>query len=401
MVVFVLNKHGKPLMPCTPCKAKKLLRNKRARVVRKTPFTIKLLGWSSGYVQKVIVGMDTGSKKVGVAAISNNKVLYQSEIALREDIVRKMKQRASYRRTRRVRKLRYRAPRFSNRGKKGFLAPSMLSKINSHLKEKKFVESILPVSEWILETANFDIHKITSPTVKGKGYCKGVLKDYYNVKQYILHRDNYKCQKCKKSNLKLHVHHIVFRSKGGTNEPSNLICLCDGCHDKLHKGMFTIKGSKSKTKYATEMNILRSQLKNRFGNFKETFGYITKYTREQILKLEKSHINDAISIACSNKEIICSNTSLFKKSVSKGDYKQTNGIRSEKRIPTGKLFGFRKFDKVKYNNNVYFIKGRMSSGYAVLCDIFSKKQAFKPTPKFNKMIRVNARKSIQLMEVII
>ena len=168
--------------------------------------------------------------------------------------------------------------------------------------------------------------------------------------------------------------------------------------------MFTIKGSKSKTKYATEMNILISQLKKRFGDFKETFGYITKYTREQILKLEKSHINDAISIACSEQKVIYLNTSLFKKSINKGDYKQTNGIRSEKRIPTGKLFGFRKFDKVKYNNNVYFIKGRMSSGYAVLCDIFSKKQAFKPTPKFNKMIRVNARKSIQsiqLMEVII
>ena len=119
------------------------------------------------------------------------------------------------------------------------------------------------------------------------------------------------------------------------------------------------------------------------------------------MKLEKSHINDAISIACNEQEIIYSNVSFYKNSISKGDYQKTKGIRSEKTIPTGKLFGFRKFDKVRYDNELYFIKGRMSSGYAILCDIFGLKQSLKPIPKFNKMERMNTRKLIQLVEVIV
>ena len=42
MKVYVLNKHGKPLMPCKASKARKLLRDNKAKVVRKTPFTIQL-----------------------------------------------------------------------------------------------------------------------------------------------------------------------------------------------------------------------------------------------------------------------------------------------------------------------------------------------------------------------
>lgn len=397
MLVFVLNKHGKPLMPCSPCKAKKLLRSNKAKVVRTTPFTVKLLYGSSGYTQKVKAGMDTGSKKVGVAAISSDRILYQSEIEVRDDISKKMKQRLSYRRTRRGRKTWYRKPRFLNRGKEGFIAPSVRSKINSHLREKKFVESILPISKWILETAKFDIHKITNPDVKSKNYQKGDQKGYYNVKSYILHRDDYKCKHCKRKNLKLHIHHIVFRSNEGTDEPNNLITLCEDCHKKLHDGEFSIKGSLSKTKDATQMNIIKSQLKKRFGKFEETYGYITKYIREQILELDKTHSNDAISIVCGEncKEVNILNNVIYKKNISKGDYQQTKGIRSEKTIPTGKLFGFRKFDKVKYENKLYFIKGRMSTGYVFLCNIFGKKQNLKPIPKFTKLERINARRSIQ------
>jgi len=200
MLVFVINKENKPLMPCKPSRARKLLLEDKAKVIQKTPFIIKLLFGSSGYVQPVTAGMDTGSKVVGCSSVANGRVLYQSEIYQREDVSRKMQQRAMYRRTRRSRKTRYRPARFDNRSnsrKDGRLAPSIRSKLESHFREKRFVESILPVTKWKIELASFDIHKITNPEVFGIGYQNGNQKDFYNVKAYVLARDNYTCQHCK------------------------------------------------------------------------------------------------------------------------------------------------------------------------------------------------------------
>ena len=137
-------------MPCKPSKAKKLLKEGKAKVINRMPFTIKLIFGSSGYKQPVIVGMDTGSKVIGCAAIANNQVVYQSEIQIRQDISKKMQTRKNYRRARRGRKTRYRPARWANRAsmkKKGRLAPSIKSKVESHLREKIFVESILPVTD--------------------------------------------------------------------------------------------------------------------------------------------------------------------------------------------------------------------------------------------------------------
>jgi hypothetical protein len=248
-----------------------------------------------------------------------------------------------YRRNRRARKTRYREARFLNRAnsfRKDRLAPSLLSKLNANLREKKFVESILPVSKWILELASFDIHKISNPEVKKWDYQKGNQKGFYNVKAYILNRDEYRCQKCKTKKGKLHVHHIVFRSNGGTDTPDNLITLCEECHTKLHNGEFIIKGLKSKTKHATEIGIIKSQLKKKFGDFQETFGYDTKFKREQILQLPKTHYNDAIAICCGEGEIVTSlATTIVRKCVAKGNYQQTKGIRSERKSRLGSYLG--------------------------------------------------------------
>jgi hypothetical protein len=251
MLAFVLNRHSQPLMPTSPAKARLLLKQGKAKVVRRDPFTIQLLFGSSGYKQEVVAGMDTGSKTVGSAAIANGRVIYQAEITLRNDVSGKMQQRAMYRRTRRGRKMRYRPARWRNRTSmraKGWLAPSLRSKIESHLRERRLIESILPVSRWKVELASFDIHKITNPDVSGVGYQNGVQKGYYNVKAYVLDRDGYRCQsgrKCKHS-AKLHVHHIVFRSNGGTDTPSNLRTLCSTCHDDLHAGVFTLKARRDR-----------------------------------------------------------------------------------------------------------------------------------------------------------
>ena len=397
--MYVISKQGKPLMPCTAAKARKLLRDGKAKCIRRTPFTIKLNFDCEENVQEVIAGMDTGSKVIGCACISNGKVVYQAETYLRQDVSSKMEQRKMYRKNRRSRKTRYREARFSNRAnsfRKDRLAPSLLSKLNAHLREKMFVEKLLPVTKWVLELASFNIHKISNPDVKD--YQKGQQKGFYNVKAYVLHRDNYTCQKCKTKKGKLHTHHIIFRSNGGTDTPDNLITLCESCHSKLHKGKFVIKGVKSKTKHATEMGIIKSQLKKKFGDFVETFGYETKFKREQILQLPKTHYNDAIAICCEEGEIVTPlNITLIRKCVAKGDYQQYKGIRSEKKIPIGKLFGFRKFDKVKTPEGVGFIKGKRSSGAFVISDIFG--NIFKKSWNAKKYLeRISARKTI-LMEV--
>ena len=376
MCVYVINKNGNPLMPCKPAKAKHLLKAGKAKVIKRTPFTIKLLWDCEENTQEVVAGMDTGSKTIGCAAIANGKVVYQSEVQIRQDVSKKMEQRKMYRRNRRGRKTRYRKARWQNRAsmrKEGRLAPSIKSKVDSHLREKKFVESVLPVTLWKVETASFDIHKISNPDVKRWDYQKGNQKDFYNVKAYVLHRDGYQCHKCKTKKGKMHVHHVVFRSNGGTDSPENLIVLCSDCHDKLHKGEFEIKGIRSKTKHATEVGIVKSQLEKQFGDFEETFGYQTKFNREQILKLPKTHYNDAVAICCEEGEIIdISSTVYFKKHVSKGDYQQTNGSRSEKRIPTGKLFGLRKFDYIQHPWGFGFVKGKRSTGFFAISDLEGK-----------------------------
>ncbi|WP_232216833.1 RNA-guided endonuclease IscB [Methanohalobium evestigatum] len=303
MRVFVISKNKKPLMPTRPAKARRLLQSGKAKVIRRTPFSIKLLYETTEYTQPVVAGMDSGSKHIGCAAVANDEVLYQSEVELIDDISKKLQQRASYRRNRRSRKTRYRKPRFNNRGnskKDERIAPSIKSKVQSHERERRFVESILPVKKWIVETASFDIHKITNPNVSGTGYQNGDLKGYYNIRTYVLHRDNYTCQKCKNRSKdpKLECHHIVFRSNGGTDRPDNLITLCETCHGKLHDGEFTINKKPSNTKHPTEMGIVRSQIRKLNWKFQETFGYITKYKREQKLNLEKTHYNDAVAICC-------------------------------------------------------------------------------------------------------
>jgi len=397
MFVFVLNHRGEPLMPCKPSKARKLLKDGKAKVVRTTPFTIKLKYGSSGYKQTLVAGMDTGSKDIGVAVVGLGKVLYQAQIRLRQNVSKKIQQRAMYRRNRRGRKCRYREPRFDNRGnskKDGRLAPSIKSKLDSHLRERDFVESIMPITEWKVQTASFDIHKITNPEVEGVGYQQGNKLGFYNVKAYVLSRDNYKCQSKRKvkHSEKLHVHHIVFRSNGGSDEPSNLITLCEQCHADLHEGVFDIKGVRSKTKHATEVGVIKSQLK-RHWSFTETFGYETKFKREVVLGVNKTHYLDAVAISLEVGELVeHENIVYYKRHVAKGDYQLTKGQHSEKRIPVGKLFGLRKHDFVRTAKGTGFVKGKRSTGYFALETITGEKVHASANVK-KDAVRLQARKT--------
>jgi len=403
-VVYVLAPDRQSLMPCSCVVARLLLKEGKAKVLRKTPFTITLLeGPETTSTQPMTLGMDTGSTVIG-SAVSDEQgqVVYLSEIEVRNDIADTMKERAKYRRNRRNRKTRYRPARWLNRRnsiRTDRFSPTMQSKIAAHLREIRFVQSILPISSLVLETGTFDPHALKNPEVLQKKirYQQGINYGYANTKAYVLSRDNYTCQHCggKSKETRLEVHHIVFRSQNGSDEESNLLTLCKACHDGLHAGTVILKqtGKKKGTlRHATQMNSIRVQLL-RTVQAEETFGFITKEHR-QLAGLPKGHVFDAAVIATRGTPPTFGSTAmLVKRCLPDGDYQQTKGVRSEQRITTGKLGGFRKFDKVRYQGQEYFIKGRMATGYAILMDIEGTKMDLKPIPKFTTMKRVSARTS--------
>ena len=412
-MVYVLNKEGQPLMPTNRHgKVKHLLKSGKAKVINRCPFTIKLLYETTNYTQDLTLGVDTGSGELGTAVSDDkNNIIYMSKVAVRNDITDKMTQRAKYRRNRRNRKTRYRKARWQNRRnsiKSDRFSPTMISKTHSHIKEIEYIKSILPITNDILETGQFDTHLMKNPSlanlkIKHWGYQKGANYGFENTKAMVLNRDNYTCQCCKgkhKDN-KLEVHHIIFRSQGGSDEAENLITLCHTCHTDLHSGKINpkLKGKvKGTLKYATQMNSIRKQLLKVYPDAIETFGYVTKANR-LALNVNKEHFYDACVIATGGNPFVVKCNLYEKKCVADGDFQQTKGIRSEQRIPTHKIQGFRKFDKVLYFGKEYFIKGRMSNGYAILMDVEGNKIDFShmpkgfKTPKLKNLKRLSARKT--------
>ena len=303
-MVYVIDKEGRPLMPTERHgKVKWLLREKKAKVVKRSPFTIQLLYEpETHFILPVTLGVDAGSKHVGLSAVTEKKELFSAEMRLRDDIPQLMKKRQESRRTRRNR-LRYRPTRFSNRKRpEGWLTPTMENKIRSHVKVINDVCSILPVSQIIIETASFDIQKIKNEDIEGKQYQEGEQKGYENVKLYVKSRDNYTCQICG-SHGKLEVHHIIPRVEGGSDRPANLITLCEKCHDTHHhvKPLNIPKPEDNGFKGATEMNTMRWFLLDRLRNahpdkeILETYVYLTNWNRNH-LTLDKTHTIDAFII---------------------------------------------------------------------------------------------------------
>ena len=294
--VYVLSINGKPLMPCLPCKAKRLLRNNKAVVVKRFPFTIKLNFECENKILTVTLGIDSGYGNIGFSATSETKELISGTIKLDGKTSERLKERAMYRRGRRN-KLWYREPRFLNRTrKKGWLPPSVQRRYDTHLNIINKLKRILPIVDISIEVANFDIQKIMNPEIQGVGYQQGNMYDYQNMRQYLMAREKGKCQlcgkdfKCKPS----HVHHCKHRSTGGSNSSENLVLLHKSCHIKLHK--HGLKLSKLRNyKPNTFMSIIHKRFVQDIDNLKITYGYKTFIKRNE-LGLEKSHNTDAFVI---------------------------------------------------------------------------------------------------------
>ena len=391
-MVYVLNKYGKPLMPTTRYgRVRRLLRKSHAVVVDYRPFTIQLTYDTPNGVQEASLGVDAGTKHVGLSATTKKKVLFEAELLLRSDIVEKLSTRREFRRTRRNRKTRYRKSRFMNRTgckKPGWVAPSVRQKVDSHIYWISKICKFLPISNITVETAQFDTQLLKAQEQglqlpRGTDYQKGEQLGFYNVREYVLFRDGHKCQCCKgkSKDNKLHVHHIESRKTGG-DAPNNLITLCSECHTKYHRGEIELPRAARRgtsLRDAAQMGIMRKALFNRLKDeigdaipCYETYGYITKHTRTNAC-LPKAHVIDARCISGNPyvetdghywiiRKLRTNNRQLHKASIIKG------GIRKNNQAPR-EVHGYRLMDSVVYAERHCFVNGRRQSGYFSLSDI--------------------------------
>lgn len=386
-MVYVISADGKPLMPTRRYgKVRHLLNDGLARVVKRCPFTIQLMYQTKEFTQPVSLGIDAGSKTVGVSATTESRVLYESEVTLRNDIVELLSTRREARRTRRNRKTRYRKPRFLNRVKskhKGWLAPSIEQKIRTHERIISDVQKILPITKITVETAAFDTQLLKAeehglPLPEGRDYQQGEQLYAWNVREYVLFRDGHKCRCCRgrSNDPVLEVHHMQSRKVGG-DAPNNLVTLCHTCHKRYHEGRITLpEDIKRGNRYndAAFMGVMRwtlySRLKEQYGDMVHlTYGYITKNTRIRH-GLPKAHHIDARCIsghqdAVSDgtmyvlKKVRCHNRQIHKFKVSKGGVRKRNQAQYS-------VKGFRLYDKVFAKERKWYIHGRRLKGAFVL-----------------------------------
>lgn len=296
--VYVIWINGEKLMPCTPCKAKKLLKDKKAKVIKMYPFTIQLNFESENKVQDITLWIDTWYSNIWFSCITEAKELASGTLILDSKTSERLVERAMYRRNRRN-KLWYRKPRWANRTRKeGWLPPSVQRKYDTHLKIISLMYSLMPITKIIIEVGNFDIQKIDNKDITGIDYQQGDMYGYQNMRSYLMAREKGKCQLCGKEFIKWnpsHIHHIIERANWWTDRAKNLAILHKACHIKLHKNGLKLKANKT-YKDATFMSIIRSRFYKDIPDLNITYGYKT-FTDRNTQWLEKTHYTDAFIIA--------------------------------------------------------------------------------------------------------
>lgn len=397
-------------------KVRLLLKSGKAKVVKRTPFTIQLIETSKTFVQSVALGVDAGSKHVVLSATTKKKELFAAELQPRNDVTNLMSSRLEMRRSRRNRTTRYRQARFDNRvhsKHKGWLAPSVEVKIWNHIQGIRLVAKLLPLKTIRVETAEFDLQRLKAleagePLPVGTDYQLGEQYDQYNVRQYVLHRDGYACQCCgvhstTRKTVKLHVHHLESRKVGG-DAPDNLITLCEDCHKGYHAGKVklpTARRRRRATRDAAFMGIMRKTLLGRlramFPDVRicSTYGYITKYWREK-KNIVKTHISDAFVIAKNfdaeriEKSLLIipkrqHNRQIHKRKINKG------GTRKLNQTPKY-VFCYQLFDRVRYLGQEGFVFGRRSSGGFDIRKLNGEK--INPNISYRKLKHLECRKAL-------
>ena len=239
MAVCVLDRRGKPLMPCSEKRARLLLARGRARVHRVVPFVIRLVDRerATTAVQPVRIKLDPGSNTTGLALVREDPadavhhVLVLAEIQHRGLAIRKaLLQRRGYRRRRRSANLRYRAPRFDNRTRPvGWLAPSLQHRVDTTLAWVRRLCRWAPVTALSMELVRFDLQRMQNPEISGVAYQQGTLAGY-EVREYLLEKWGRRCAYCAGDGVPLEIDHITPRGRGGSDRVTNLTLACHPCN---------------------------------------------------------------------------------------------------------------------------------------------------------------------------
>ncbi len=322
MLVFVIDKNGKMGHPTRKCgMIRRKLKNGSAKVVRRFGKTIVVQLKEVEFKDedtidcKFVLGIDPGYKYIGyyIIKLYKNKVfdILSGEVETRtEEIKKLLSDRKMYRQARRrhrrvnvKRKLgcrKFRHPRWSNRTHPNF-TPTHIHLIQTHLNLLKKLTLISPIDEINLEYFKFDSQKVLNPDISGVQYQQGIRFGFTNTRAYVLERDKHSCQSCGEKDIPLNVHHIVERSQGGSDLPSNLITLCINCHKEIHTGT-QVCPKITNTLKMRDSGVLNSCMKKIYEYFsgvrptKKVFGCETKYIRK-LYGIEKGHRNDAFCIS--------------------------------------------------------------------------------------------------------
>jgi 5-methylcytosine-specific restriction endonuclease McrA len=244
--VLVLDKNKQPLMPTHPARARQLLKQKKAVVYRRFPFTIMLLERVGGHKQPVALKIDPGSKTTGIAIVATFKrgmrCIFAVEITHRGATIKKaLEQRRNVRLSRRHRKTRYRKPRFNNRTRPiGWLPPSLKSRVDNIASWTRKLRGFIPITSISQELVRFDMQALENPEISGLEYQQGTLQGY-EIREYLLEKWHRQCAYCAKTGVPLQIEHIIPRARGGTNRISNLTLACEPCNQK--------KGAKTATEF--------------------------------------------------------------------------------------------------------------------------------------------------------
>ncbi|HSW64242.1 MAG TPA: RNA-guided endonuclease IscB, partial [Dissulfurispiraceae bacterium] len=238
MQVLVVSSTRQQLMPCSPARARILLRSHKAAVLRRYPFTIILKDRSEGDTQPVELKVDPGSKVTGIVLVADfakrgKVVVFATEVQHRgQSIKDALDSRRAIRRGRRTRKTRYRAPRFDNRTREiGWLPPSLMSRVFNVTTWALRLQKFAPLSGIAVETVRFDTQLMVNPDISGVEYQQGTLAGY-ELREYLLQKWSRTCAYCKKRDIPLQIEHIVPKSRSGSDRVSNLTLACEPCNLK-------------------------------------------------------------------------------------------------------------------------------------------------------------------------
>lgn len=238
-MVFVLDTNKRPLAPCHEAVARKLLKQGKAAIYRRFPFTIILKKSVDESEIKATyrLKIDYGSRHTGLAILRGQEVVWLGQLDHRTDIKERIDKRRAFRRARRNRKTRYRKPRFLNRRRKdGWLPPSLESRVQNIQTWVNRLKKLCPIGYISYENAKFDMQLMRNPEISGIEYQQGTLQGY-EVREYLLEKFGRKCCYCGKENVPLEVEHIIPKSRGGTDRVDNLCLACHDCNQR--------KGSKT------------------------------------------------------------------------------------------------------------------------------------------------------------